>query len=344
MRSIAPPAARLKVMAMIAQPIVSSMIAEAMINCPNVASHEIHLAHDAGDDLHRGDGRRRAEKERRDEAPVGIGRERGRHRRADNRRRRAAVPPARSPPPGPRTLARVASFVSIPASSSHQQHAELRHCVQHRLLRGIAAEQRALRVRPHRAEHGGSEREAREQLPHDRGLADALHRLAEQAPKQHEQNDFGDEDRFGRSLPSAASAGTAARLNAAASQAARGTPIRRRLGRSRPIPAGTRTTPASASACAGHARRFSGRRSTSDTPSGPPKRRSRQPPARDGRVPAHRRRRHARRARSRSRLPAPRRRARRRAASALAGDRRPRPPRSPSLPFMTLLTPRNSAA
>ena len=60
-----------------------------------------------------------------------------------------------------------------------QQDAELRDAVDHRLLFGRRREDRVLAVGPEPAEQRGPEQQAGDQLAHHRGLADALHELAE---------------------------------------------------------------------------------------------------------------------------------------------------------------------
>ena len=96
-RSMPPDCARLNVIAMMIQPIVSSTIADGDDHLAEVAAGEVHLAHDRGDDLDRGDRQRGAEEERRHQPLAGIGQEltrattrRARRRRRTGRRRRRA--------------------------------------------------------------------------------------------------------------------------------------------------------------------------------------------------------------------------------------------------------------
>ena len=54
-----------------------------------------------------------------------------------------------------------------------------------------------LEIRPEPTEHRGPEQDAGEQLAHDRGLADALHRLAQQAADKHQDNELSEENDLG---------------------------------------------------------------------------------------------------------------------------------------------------
>ena len=51
-----------------------------------------------------------------------------------------------------------------------------------------------LRVRPNRAKHRWTEHDAGDQLTYDRGLADPLHDLAQEAANQKQQHDLRDEE------------------------------------------------------------------------------------------------------------------------------------------------------
>jgi hypothetical protein len=49
-------------------------------------------------------------------------------------------------------------------------------------------------------EHRGAEQDARDQLAHDRRLADPLHQLAHQAPADDQRDDLGKENDLGRTV------------------------------------------------------------------------------------------------------------------------------------------------
>jgi hypothetical protein len=53
---------------------------------------------------------------------------------------------------------------------------------------------RVLTLRPKRAEYRWTEDNARDQLPHDGGLADPLHGLAKKPANQKQQHDLRDEE------------------------------------------------------------------------------------------------------------------------------------------------------
>ena len=161
-RSTLPCSARLKMIAMMIQPMVSSTIAEARITWPTIAAHEVHLAHHRRDDLHRGDRQRGAEEQRRDQPLVGIaaaaipaGTRRARSRRRTARRCRssemleARLPPSHQPEIGLHA-----------GQQQQQQDAELRDRVDHRLLLVGGRKERVLQVGQQRAEHRRTEHEA----------------------------------------------------------------------------------------------------------------------------------------------------------------------------------------
>ena len=62
-----------------------------------------------------------------------------------------------------------------------------------------------LQVGQKAAEHGGSQQHAADELPHDRGLADTLHELADQSAAGYQGNDFAKEDGERGLLPGAPS-------------------------------------------------------------------------------------------------------------------------------------------
>jgi hypothetical protein len=72
--------------------------------------------------------------------------------------------------------------------------------IDHRLLRFDVRKDPMLDVRQEPAEHRRPEHNAGKELTHDRGLAEPLHRLAEEAPDQHQRYQFGEEHDFGRGL------------------------------------------------------------------------------------------------------------------------------------------------
>ena len=57
-----------------------------------------------------------------------------------------------------------------------------------------------LQVGPQRPEQRGPEQDAAEQHAHDRGLADPVHGLAQEAPDQHQRDQLSKEDDLGRPL------------------------------------------------------------------------------------------------------------------------------------------------
>jgi hypothetical protein len=53
-----------------------------------------------------------------------------------------------------------------------------------------------LNLRPERAQNRGAQQKAGQELPHDGGLADPLHRLPHQASDQEQDNDLRQENDF----------------------------------------------------------------------------------------------------------------------------------------------------
>ena len=151
-------------------------------NLPNLAAQKIHLAHDHRNDLDRRDRQRGAQKQRRDQAEVGL-RQHGRgeelaereaasERKCDARDRHAERGASDAP---------YEAEIGLHAGDEQQQkNAELRHRVEHGLLVGPRREQGGLHAGQNRTEHGRPEQDARDQLAHDGGLADPLHRFPEQ--------------------------------------------------------------------------------------------------------------------------------------------------------------------
>ena len=84
-----------------------------------------------------------------------------------------------------------------PGEQQKQQNAELREAVEHRLLLGDFRKQEVLRLGPERAEHGGTEQETRDQLPHHGRLADPQHALAKQPADHDQKDDLADQHAFG---------------------------------------------------------------------------------------------------------------------------------------------------
>jgi hypothetical protein len=64
------------------------------------------------------------------------------------------------------------------------------------LLLGIPWEDRVLQVWPNRAQHGGAEHHAGDELAHDRRLAKPLHGLSKQSSDDQEKSDLREEDRL----------------------------------------------------------------------------------------------------------------------------------------------------
>ena len=58
--------------------------------------------------------------------------------------------------------------------------------VEHGLLLGGSWKEGVLQIGPQRAQHRRPKQDAAEQHPHDRGLADAVHGLAQEAPDHHQ--------------------------------------------------------------------------------------------------------------------------------------------------------------
>ncbi|MGY3407484.1 hypothetical protein ACVWZV_003597 [Bradyrhizobium sp. GM5.1] len=77
-----------------------------------------------------------------------------------------------------------------------QQDAELRDAVDHRFLLGRFGEDCLLCVRPDPTEQRGTEQDAGEQFADHRGLAEALHDLAETAADRDQQHDLGHQQEF----------------------------------------------------------------------------------------------------------------------------------------------------
>ena len=102
-------------------------------------------------------------------------------------------------------------------AGQQQQHqdAELRDRIDHAFCSRRPGKSACCSVRPERAEHRGPEQDAGEQLPHDGGLADPLHGLAQQAPDQQQRStSWSEEDDFRRAAACGRSAASGAERSA----------------------------------------------------------------------------------------------------------------------------------
>ena len=99
---------------------------------------------------------------------------------------------------------RTADFTDQPNIRVHacqeqqQQHAELSNAIKHSFLRCTLREDRSLHFGPDKAEKRWAEQDARDQMADDSGLAKTLHRLAEYARRQENDEDRAYEFRFRR--------------------------------------------------------------------------------------------------------------------------------------------------
>ena len=188
----------------------------------DIAAHEVHLAHDHGDDLDRRDRQRGAEEQRRhqpllpDPAAGSRGRNCAEREAADEGHHDAGDGDAER---GAADLAHQLQVGLHAGQQQQQQDAELRDAVDQRLLLGRGGKDRVLRLRPEPAEQRGAEQQAGQQLADDRGLADPLHQLAEPAADRDQQRDLDEQDEFGRGRGLFASAAAAVTISRSASPA-----------------------------------------------------------------------------------------------------------------------------
>ena len=195
-RSTPPWSARPKMIAMMVQPIVSSMMAEATITWPTsrrmkrisrttmatIFTEEIDSAVPRKSEVIR---RRLGSRQHRLGQHLAE-REAAGERHGDAGGRDAERRAARLPDQGEVGL----------HAGEQQQHedAELGDGIDHALLLAIGREDRVLGLRPERAEHRRPEQKAGEQLPHDGRLADPLHDLAHETADREQKNDLPEED------------------------------------------------------------------------------------------------------------------------------------------------------
>ncbi len=135
-----------------------------------IAAHEIHLAHHHGDDLHRRDRQRGAEKDRRDQPRFRVWQQRGRqefaeHETADKRQRYAGDGDGHG---GAADAAHQRQVGFHAGQQQQHQDAELRNGVEHALLRGVGRKQRVLRRRPDQAEQRRPQHHPGNELAHHR--------------------------------------------------------------------------------------------------------------------------------------------------------------------------------
>lgn len=167
---------------------------------PDIAAQEVHLAHHHGDDLHGRDGQSRPEKERRDQAKLRARQHLLREQLAQKKaeRKRHGDAGNRYAQRGAANLPYEAEIRFHAGEKQEQEDAELRDGVEHRLLVGARREDGLLELGPDCAENGRPEQDAGQELAHDTGLPDPVHRLPEQAPDDEEGDDLNKEDDFGR--------------------------------------------------------------------------------------------------------------------------------------------------
>ena len=84
-----------------------------------------------------------------------------------------------------------------PGQEKQHENAELRDGIDHAFLLGRLGKQRMLKVGPDQTEHRRPEQKPREELAHDRRLAELLHEFAETAADKKQNAQFGKKDRFG---------------------------------------------------------------------------------------------------------------------------------------------------
>ena len=95
------------------------------------------------------------------------------------------------------TLAHQPEIGLHPGEQKQQQDAELRDAVEHGLLLGGLGKERVLEIGQQRAEHRRTKQNPAEQHPHDRGLTDTVHGLAQEPSDQHQRDQLREEDDLG---------------------------------------------------------------------------------------------------------------------------------------------------
>ncbi|MET4767245.1 hypothetical protein ABH970_007617 [Bradyrhizobium ottawaense] len=165
----------------------------------DIAAHEIHLAHHHGDDLHGRNRQRRAHEQRSDQALLRIGQQRIGQELSEREAAGEGHEDAgdRDRDRGPADLPNQLEVGLHAGEQQQEQDSELGNAVEHRLLLGCLREDRVLRFRPDPAEQRRSQDDAGEQLADHRGLADALHDLAETATDRDQQHDLRHQQEFG---------------------------------------------------------------------------------------------------------------------------------------------------
>ena len=156
-----------------------------------VAPFEVHVAHDAGDDLDRGDRQGHAEKER-GRQPMLLVRDkrRGQHHSepetAEEGNGDAAERDAQDRPADPLDQRTVGFH---PGQEKQKQDAEFGERLKRGLLRRIGRKDRLLDMRRDRPEQGRPQKDARNQLAEHRRLAKPLGRLAEKTGDDENDDD-----------------------------------------------------------------------------------------------------------------------------------------------------------
>jgi hypothetical protein len=84
-----------------------------------------------------------------------------------------------------------------PGEQKQQQDAELRDAVEHGLLLGGLGKERVLQIGQQRAERRRTKQNPAQQHPHDRGLTDTVHGLAQEPSGQHQRDQLREEDDLG---------------------------------------------------------------------------------------------------------------------------------------------------
>jgi hypothetical protein len=160
------------------------------------AAHEVHFADHRGHDRNRGHRKRGAQEQRRHQPLARIADHGIRQQFAE----RVAAGERNDDPAdrgGDRRATTFPHHLQVgfhPRHQQDQQHGELCHRIEHRLLLFGRREQRVLQVRKDRAEKRRAEHQPGHQHPHHRRLPQPQQHLAEQPPDQHQHDKLDDED------------------------------------------------------------------------------------------------------------------------------------------------------
>jgi hypothetical protein len=160
-----------------------------------IAAHEVHLAHDHGDDLDRGDRQRGAQEQACDETLARMRQQRGGQEIA---KRKATGERHGHPHRGNRKrgYADFLDQLEIGFHAGQQQehhHAHICEAGDEIFLLRALRKKKIVRGGPYPTEQRRTEDQPGEQLPDDGRLAEALHDLAETAADQQKQGDLRDQ-------------------------------------------------------------------------------------------------------------------------------------------------------